>query len=452
MEIKHFDKFLLGLALAVLTAGIIFRAVAGGGVGKGTAPGNSVLIFTQWWEDELEPGALAALVDEFEIQNPSIRIRLDTRSYGETRLSLLNATEAGKDGAGPVGAEENPRTADGGKVFPDIVALDPQWLYELTEQNALEPLTAYREGGEFVLQGRLDMPEGEYGPWAIPLISFMHPLFYNIEILKSAGFDRPPKTRTEFLAYARAITDKAVGRHGTALSLGTSSRQDMYREILPWFWAAGTFPVPQGEANFNASRVIETLDFLDRFRSEGVLSPGSFSKTEEEKREEFLAGKIGMMIGSVRDIDLLREQMGEDNFGISAIPAPDGYIGKPAFGLSSWYAGIARASPRKDEAWRFLVFLSERTSSLAAQARAVPGNGNGSSGYIEANPFYAKAYDIYEAGDMIREFSGIPRAMELESLVREELYAMLEQGRSPEESAAAIQQRWEALPERRQGR
>jgi multiple sugar transport system substrate-binding protein len=427
MEIKQFDKFLLGLALAVLTAGIVFRA--GGGVEKETVPENSVLVFTQWWEDELEPGALAAIIEEFETRNPSIQIRLDTRSYGETRLSLLNSPEAG------------------GEVFPDIVALDPQWLYELTEHNILEPLTPYREGGEFVLQGRLDMPEGEYGQWAIPLISFMHPLFYNIEILKSAGFDRPPKTRTEFLAYAQAITDRTAGRYGTALSLGTGSHQDMYREIFPWFWAAGIFPVSPGEANFTAPGVIETLDFLDRFRREGILSPGSFSKTEEQKREEFLAGKIAMMIGSVRDIDLLREHMGEDHFGISAIPAPDGHIGKPAFGLSSWYAGIARGSPRKDEAWRFLLFLSERTSSLAAQARAVPGNGNGS--YIEENPFYAKAYDIYEAGDMIREFSGIPRAMELESLVREELYAMLEQGRSPEASAAAIQQRWEALPESR---
>jgi multiple sugar transport system substrate-binding protein len=431
VKIRQFDKLLLGAALAVLAWGIIFRA---GGKPEDAAAENSVLVFTQWWEDELEPGNLRAIIDEFESLNPSIQIRLDTRSYGETRLSLTD----------PSAVQEG--TGGGEEVFPDIIALDPQWLHEFVKQGALEPVTAYREGGEFVIQGRPDMPEGEYGQWAVPLISFMYPLFYNIEILKSAGFGRPPKTRTEFLAYARAISDGAAGRYGTALSLGMDNHQNMYREIFPWFWAAGTSLVREGKADFTGRPAIETLDFLGRFRTEGILSPGSFSKTEEQKREEFLTGKIGMMIGSVRDIDFLRERMGEDSFGISAIPAPDGYIGKPVFGLSGWYAGIARRSAYKDEAWRFIAFLSERTSALAAGARAVPGSGNGSDSHIEINSLYAKAYDIYEAGDMIREFSGIPRAAELDSLVREEIYAMLEQGRSPEASAAAIQQRWETLP------
>jgi multiple sugar transport system substrate-binding protein len=442
METKHFDKFLLGLAVILLTAGIIFRVSAGGKPERVEAK-NSVLVFIQWWEDELEPGALGDIIGEFETQNPLIQIRPDTRSYGEIRDYL-----AGLSGAdGPVNTAE-PGAAEG-EIFPDIIALDPQWLYELVQQKNLEPLTAYREGEEFVFPGRPDTTEAQYGQWALPLVSFMYPLFYNVEVLKNAGFDRPPKTRTEFLDYARAISDRAGNRYGTALALGTDNHQDMYREIFPWFWAAGTFLLREGEADLSGRPVIETLNFLNRFREEGILSPGSFSKTEEQKREEFLAGKIGMMIGSLRDIDLLRERMGEDGFGITAVPGPDGYIGKPAFGLSSWYVGITRRSAHKDEAWRFLTFLSERSSSLAARARGVPGNGNGGSAYIEANPHYAKAYEIYEAGDMIREFSGIPRAAELEALVRDEIHALLEQGRSPGESAAAIQKKWETLGEKK---
>ncbi|MDR2102458.1 MAG: extracellular solute-binding protein, partial [Treponema sp.] len=388
------------------------------------------LVFTQWWEDELEPGALKALIDEFEAQNPRIQIRLDTRSYGETRSFLVNRS----------GAEE---------PLPDIIALDYQWLYELVRQKTLEPLAAYRETGDFSLQNQQDLPEGHYEQWAVPLVSFMYPLFYNIGILKEAGFDRPPKTRTEFLDYALAITGKAAGRYGTALSLGEDNHRDIYREILPWFWAAGTCLIQDGRTNFTGPPVIETLGFIDRFHREGILSPGSFSKTEAQKREEFLAGKIGMMIGSLRDIDLFRERLGEDNFGITAIPGPDGYIGKPVFGLSSWYAGISRRSSHKDEAWRFLAFLTERISSPAVKVHAMPERGKGGDGSTGVDPHYAKAYEIYQAGDVIREFSGDLRAPGLDSIVREELYAMLEQGRSPGESAAAMQKKWEALTKKK---
>jgi multiple sugar transport system substrate-binding protein len=449
MDIKLIDKFLFCLGLITLTAliaALIMVRVSSGEKAETVAEKNSVLVFTQWWENELEPGALRAVIDEFETQNPHIQVRLDTRSYTETQFFLINRSGAANTGAGAKGETKN--TAEGEELFPDIIALDYQWLYELVQQKTLEPLTTYREAGD-LLQSRQDLPGGQYEQWAVPLVSFMYPLFYNIGILKNAGFDRPPKTRTEFLNYALAITDKAAGRYGTALSLGEDNR-GIYQEILPWFWAADTYLIREGQTNFTGRPVIETLSFLNRLRREGALSPGSFSKTEEQTGEEFLTGKIGMMIGSLRDIDLFRERLGEDNFGITAIPGPEGHIGKPAFGLSSWYAGISRRSSHKDEAWRFLLFLAERISPLAVRVRAIPENGRAGNGYTEVNPLYAKAYEIYQAGDLIREFSGVPRLADLESIVREELYAMLEQGQSPEASAAAMQKRWEALPNKKQ--
>ncbi|MDR2102884.1 MAG: extracellular solute-binding protein, partial [Treponema sp.] len=372
MKIKKIDKILLCLTLIVLGA-VFFKTIAGKLFPDNGEEESSTLVFSQWWEDELEPGALTDLIAEFEADNPLIKIRLDTHAYPELRDFLINLSGVEE------GGEEN--------SFPDIIALDPQWLYELLQGEILEPLTSYRRQGPFIIQSRPDMPEKQYEQWALPLISFMYPFFYNIAVLKNAGFDRPPKTRSEFLAYAQAVTNPAEGRYGTALSLRAEDSRAVYREIFPWFWAAGNFFFQEGEPHFTARAELETLGFFDQFRREGILSPGSFSKTEEQKREEFLTGKIAMMIGSIRDIDFLRERMGDESFGITTIPGPDGYIGKPAFGLSSWYAGISRRSAHKDEAWHFLAFLAERTSFLAAKAHAVPGDGSGRSGYIGANPF-----------------------------------------------------------------
>jgi multiple sugar transport system substrate-binding protein len=120
------------------------------------------------------------------------------------------------------------------------------------------------------------------------------------------------------------------------------------------------------------------------------------------------------------------------------------YIGKPVFALSSWYAGINAESKKQEEASAFIAFLLEHASELAAGAFAVPGNGDRNTDLIKTDPYYSKAYDMYDAGEMVREVYGTGRIRELNAVIYEELKRMFE-GRSPEDTAAAIQDRWEKI-------
>jgi hypothetical protein len=52
---------------------------------------------------------------------------------------------------------------------------------------------------------------------------------------------------------------------------------------------------------------------------------------------------------------------------------------------------------------------------------------------------------MYTAGETVQEFIGISRAGEIESIVLEQIGALLESGQSPEETAREIQRRWEEL-------
>ena len=46
-------------------------------------------------------------------------------------------------------------------------------------------------------------------PWGLPWWSGRNGLFYNLDHLKAAGFDDPPKTYSEVWSYAEKLTQKA---------------------------------------------------------------------------------------------------------------------------------------------------------------------------------------------------------------------------------------------------
>ncbi|MDR2143392.1 MAG: extracellular solute-binding protein, partial [Treponema sp.] len=258
-----------------------------------------------------------------------------------------------------------------------------------------------------------------------------------IELLKAAGFDRPPKNQTEFLSYVQSITKPDREIYGAVLALGGENPHGISRHILSWIWSAGV--LRDGESfDFTSKQVVGSLSFLNQLKP--YLYPDSFGIDEDARLKIFSEGKAGMMIGSVSDVKKLRKQM-KQNFNITTIPGPALYVGKPVFALSSWYVGIGAESKKQEEASAFIAFLLEHASELAAGAFAVPGSGDRNAELAQSDPSYSKAYDMYDGSEMVQELYGTGRIRELNSVIYEELKLMFE-GRSPEETAAAMQNRW----------
>jgi multiple sugar transport system substrate-binding protein len=415
MDIKRIDRILLVAALAALAAALIFK------LSMAVLRPVTTLVFSQWWRDEMEKDALESLIREFEALNPGVRVRLDTVTYETMRERLAAMAAPAPEGAAP-------------EWQPDVIGLEQRWLWDLIQQGVLEPLDAYLEEPEFGSVIPQDQRE------ALPLVSFINLLFYNIDLLQGGNFYRPPKTRSEFTSYAQALTEPRAGRFGLTMALGEEDSRGIYRDIFSWIWSSGG--AVTGEA---ASPPAETLEFLNRLYQQGYCSPGIFSKTEEEKRGEFADGRIAMMIGSVADIEDIRKRNPRNNFGVTVIPVPDRYIGPPVFGIAGWYAAIPKQSGHKDEAWKLLAFLARRASFLTAAAHGVPLGG--ALDAAEDDPLYSKVSDIYEAGTAARELLEISRLGEAEAALRNELYALFEKGQTPEETARRLLQILEAKGE-----
>ncbi|MDR1931137.1 MAG: extracellular solute-binding protein [Treponema sp.] len=398
---------------ALMAAGLLVFHFSGRDLPKLGARQETALVFVQWWQEDLAPETLEKLIAEYEGQNPSVRISLEYKSRGEVR-EILAAIEAGESEAGDEGAGA------------DIFALEPHWIYGLEEAGILA-----RSGAE--------------DPGS-PLITFINPLFYNIDLLQSSGFDRPPKTREEMLSYARRISGN--GSHGAAFALAEEDPYSVSRHLLSWIWTSGLNPEAGERFTFTAKPVVDTLAFLNQLKTS--LHPRPFLMTEKIRRKLFAEGKIGMMIGSISEIKELREKMG-DSFNITTVPVPQTYVGKPYFVLSGWFLGVnekTEGAEKKEAAAGFAEFLKEKSGSLAAAAFAVPGSGERNLELVKADPYYSKALDMSDAGELLGEsYGGVNPvlSLELNGIIREEVKRMFDGFQSPEETAAAIQGRWEKL-------
>jgi multiple sugar transport system substrate-binding protein len=374
---SHIDHVLLALGFLVLAAGLLRRG-GGNAIAVMAAP---TLTFTQWWQDELEEGVLEGIVADFEKLHPEIKIELRRFPYEETRKLLLAPSGAG----GETG---------------DILALDPLWGPQ--GRGLLEPTEAGDSSRE------------------IPVLEFFCPLFYNIEILKAAGFSRPPKTRDEFYNYVKQAADPGEGVYGLVMALNPGNYRGLYRDVYSWIWAGG------GLINDGSPAVTDAaFAFLSGLARENLLHPGSLEFGENEKREAFINGRSVFMIAAVQDAEILRHRMGEGSFSFSSVPAPDAHSGKPVFGAFGWSLGISGQSAHKGEAKIFAAFLAEQGARLAEKLRAVPGNTASSSPAAQEDPFYSKAWDLYISGDFIQEPAGTERTAEPAAAFREELAGYL---------------------------
>jgi len=294
----------------------------------------------------------------------------------------------------------------------DILFFDDGEFGRLRSGSKLLALNPYIAPNTRDVGADIEQDSTQDAQWALPLMSFMDLLFYNIDILQAANFDRPPKTRAEFLAAARAVV-RANERQNAVYSFALDLSQGPRRNIYPWIWAAG------GEITTHVSNeqpvlsraALDTIAFFGQLHSEGLLYPGP--ETGARQMAEFAEGKIAMITGSARDIAFLQRH--SLNFGITAIPGTT--QGKNRLGLSQIYAGISSDCALPDEAWNFLSFIAENGPVLAETLTAIPGSLPAAfpGDYIVKNPLYSKAWDIFEAAEIVDDDN--PSEEETERLV-----------------------------------
>jgi len=415
-SIRFFNKsdvlIILALLLLIIIPLLFFKS------DKTEVSSKQVTLYLSPYCEELFGKDITkAILSEFEDMNPNIQIKLayNINSPEETDILIFD---------------------DGD--FSSLVAAGA--LLELNSfiSQSFGSDPSYDQSQQYDLAG---------SHLAVPLASFMNLLFYNIDILTAAGFDHPPKTRSELTNYARTVSRRDIGASGLALSLSPEDNFALSRDVFSWMWANGINFWSEGDKPaFNSVTLRNEITFLRDLNRDGLLAADIFETTGEQRLEQFTNGEVAMMIASSRIIPYLRGKMSDNAFGITIIP--DSVTGgRYSTGLTSIYTGINSNCANPREAWNFLVFLIGKSSLFCAELKAVPGVVSDiiPGDYVRNDTFYSKAWDIFEASRIVEGFSGKPGAEQYEAIFLDELRAFFVTNRTAQETVNAIQRRWDEV-------
>lgn len=408
-----------------IVAAAALLATAGCASGGESDSGEVTIEFAQWWEPELPAGAFRDLMDQFEEENPGIKVELISGPYASTKETLFAGAASG--------------------TMPDVVGLDGAWVSDFAKQGAIADLTALmaEEGmDDSKLASQIQVDGATY---MIPVVNYVYPLFANMDLLQQAGITEIPSTWSEFLEAAKAI--QANGTPGWVLPLSLETPNGIQNDVMSWNWASGgSMLTSSGQPDVTNDDVKSTVEFVKSLWDAGVVAPGAFTMKEQDKVEEFTNGRTGTMISSLSHIYLIQESNPDLNFDIAAIPAKDGYDGPRGIPYASWGIGVAESSDHKPEALKLVEFLmsTDVNSELSTIANAFPGNVDSAPEFGEGSELFQKAFEIYQSGYPANEFTGLPVSEELMRMFDTEFQKYLSGDITVDEMLSTVQDLWSA--------
>lgn len=410
--------------LLILSLILISSFVWAQGSAEKKEEGPVTIEFIQWWAPELPTGSFRAIMDDFEAENPNIKVKLISGPYSNTRDQIVTGAATG--------------------TLSDVVGLDGAWVNDLAKQGAITPMDDLMASTNFDADQVAAIIKLNNNSYMFPVASFVYPIFLNLDLLKEAGVTTIPRNRTEFIEAARKLTNTSKNQYGWVLPLSLQSPNGVQNDVMSWVWASGGSMLKDGKPNLTNPEVIDVLNFIKSMYDEGLISPGSFAKQEQDKVEEFVNGRIGMMVDTLAHINMIRARNPDLNFTVSDFPAADGYTGKKGLPYAAWGIGISESSKHKEEAWKLVSYLmsEEVNSRLVSIANAFPGNVNAKPDFVTTDTLFGKGFEIFQAGYLENEFVGLPVAEELMRMFAEEIQLMLEGKQTAEEAAAKAQTKW----------
>lgn len=287
------------------------------------------------------------LIPDFEQNNPGIKIKTQMIPWTAAQEKLI--------------------TAYASNNMPDVFQLGNTWIPQFAALKAIEPL-------EYWIQNSVKIKKQNYfeGIWntnlldsvvyGIPWYIDTRVLFYRTDILANAGYKEPPRTWKELYEVSKEIKRNQTDKNKYAIYIPTNE------------WAPFViFGLQNGATllnnrncygNFSSEKYKEAFEYLIQFHKDGLAPIGISQVTNVY--QAFANEYFAMYISGPWNVSEFKKWMtGDlaDKWMTAPLPAPDGdYPGVSLAGGSSLV--ISRQSEHKEDAWKFIEYLSETRTQL----------------------------------------------------------------------------------------
>jgi sn-glycerol 3-phosphate transport system substrate-binding protein len=234
---------------------------------------------------------------------------------------------------------------------PDILQLEVAMVARVAESGALMNWKPLFEGEyaqnyeDFfpVFRDQISREDGDI--YAIPFNNSNPVLYYNVDILEQAGV-RPPKTYTELPEIAAQIKETFP------------DVVPIYFDSFPWVlegavWSNGGEMVGEEGLLMNEPEAVEVIQLWT-----DVIRAGNAAPVTQTAQEDFAAGRVTMIFGSVASRFFIERAVG-DNFAWQAAPLP--YFDEPQVPVGGANLMIFDniSEEKKQAAIDFLVWITQ---------------------------------------------------------------------------------------------
>lgn len=405
---------------------LVAAAAAAMALCMGVSAEETTLEFQQWWGVELPDGALQEICDGFT-EETGINIELLSNPYADTKTQIAAGAATG--------------------TMADVVGLDGSWVYDFAKQEAIANLSELMEADGYDDSQLSDQIKYEGSTYMIPVVNFAYPLYVNLDILEAAGVEEIPATWSEFLdacAKIKENTDYAA----YCIPLNTEAPNGIQNQFSTWLWASGGTLMKDGVPGLTDNALLaDVAELFKTMKDSGYLSDGVEAMKEQDMVNEFENGRLAFMVDGISHLTTIKNESPDLQFTYAPMPKADDYDGESGMDVANWGIGIAENCENKEAAMQFIEYLMspEVNAKLAELANAFPGNSNAEPDYSANDELFLKAFEIFQNGYAINEFTGAPTAEDLMRSMNEQLILYFDgDTESVDDMLAATQEAWEA--------
>jgi len=334
------------LSISLLAAGC-------GGGGSSTAQKQVVLNFWKPFEDteNLQP-----LIDAYQQKYSNVRIVYTKKNVENYQQDLLNALASG--------------------TGPDIFSINNSWLPAYMDKvtPAPEKIFIYKDFKDSfvdVVDKDFAVNQKIYG---VALSVDSLGLYYNKDILGSAGIATPPKTWNEMAVDIQKIkrSDSRGYFTRSAFAIGTNANVNRAVDVLSLFMlqkgatpyssdgSRPTFADSVQQSGNYSTPGLDALNFYTSFANPSSVNY-NWNSRSDYSIDAFINGRAAMMYSYAYTADTIRQKNPNLNFDVAAVPQPN--LDNPSVNFANyWGEVVSKQSKNVDYAWDFLKFISSKDS------------------------------------------------------------------------------------------
>lgn len=306
-----------------------------------------------WWKPFDDSRLVQPLLEEFQKKYPNVRVNYVPKNIDTYEDELVNALASGKG--------------------PDIFSIHNDWLPKHKEKisPAPETLVSLRDYKQNFAQVASDDFIDDGKIYAIPLAVDVLALYYNKDILASAGIARPPATWEELVNMTPKLTrqDTFGDFQRSAVALGTAQNINRAPDIL------GLLMLQNGTRFYDPNRSQSTINQNIQDEQGNAFSPGgralefytqfanpskvtyTWNNRSNNSIEAFDAGKVAMIFSYSYLRPTITARAPFLNYGIAPAPQIDLARNRVNF-ANYWGEAVSKQSANAEAAWNFLNFIS----------------------------------------------------------------------------------------------